>query len=458
MSATQKASQIGALALALALAAGCAGQPARTPVATLAAPSAAPTAAPAAVRPTTAPTPTAAPAAAVVRPTVAPAAPVDVDPPAPTPLPAAVRQQIFTEVWTTIDEHYLDPDFHGVDWGAVRDEFAPRVAAAGTDAAFYEQVGQMVGRLGDNHSRFLPPSAAERQDELTSGREEQVGIGVIALPLADALLIQHVFPGSPAERAGLRPRDRIVTVDGTFYAQRSLQGPEGSTVRLTVARPGEANRDMVIVRRRVEGLIGPDARVLPGDVGYLGITTLWVSDMDRQVSAALAEITAQRPLQGLIVDLRSNPGGWRSVLTGILAHFVQGEVGSFTSRKGDMPLVIEPGATPDLRGTPVVVLIDKTTASYAELIAAVLQHEAGAVVVGAPSAGNTETIYSYELTGGARLWVAQEGFRLRDGTVIEGAGVQPDISVLEDWTRFSEPEDPGINLAVSLITRGTGGK
>lgn len=431
-----------AAATPIVVAAAATGEAARSAIAP-----APPTAAPTVTSLATAPAPTA-----------TPPAPTATALPSPTPLPAELRQQIFTEVWSTIDENYLYPDFRGVDWVAVRDEFAPRVEAAGTDAGFYELIGQMVNRLGDNHSRFLPPSAAEQQDELTSGREEQVGIGVITLPLRDALLIQHVFPDSPAERAGLRPRDRIVTIDGFFYAQRDLQGPEGSEVRLTVVRPGEASRDIVITRRRVEGLIEPTARRLPGEIGYLNITTLWVSDMDQLVSRALAEISGPTRLEGLILDLRSNPGGWRSVLTGILGHFVRGEVGSFTSRKGNLPLTIEGGEGPDLHGIPLVVLIDGGTASYAELIAAVLQRQAGALVVGAPSAGNTETIYSYELTGGARLWVAQEGFRLRDGTVLEGMGVQPDIVMLDDWTRFSEADDPGINLAVQMLTRSAGGK
>jgi C-terminal peptidase prc len=446
-----------AAAIAASLAAcgarSAAQTPTGTPVAVVSAatvlPEEAPTAAVAqVVRPTLAPTSTPQP---VLASTPLPA-------PDPTPLSSTKRQQIFTEVWSTINENYLYADFGGVDWAAVREEFAPRVAAARNDAAFYELLGVMVNQLGDDHSRFLPPRAAQQQDALTSGREEQVGIGVITLPLSDSLLIQHIFPDSPAARAGLRPRDRIVAIDGAFYTQRDIQGPEGSQVRLMVVRPGERSRDLVITRRRVEGRIVPTARRLEGNIGYLSITTLWVNDMDAQVSQALASINGPTPLQGLILDLRSNPGGWRSVLTGILSHFVQGDVGSFTSRKGELPLVIEAGATPDLRGIPLVVLVDAATASYAELIAAVLQRRAGALVIGAPTAGNTETIYSYELTGGARLWVAQEGFVLSDRSDLEGVGVQPDIAQLDDWTRFSEAEDPGISLATQLLTRSAGGK
>lgn len=378
--------------------------------------------------------------------------------PTATPIGASLRRQVFNEVWNTINEKYLYPDFGGVDWAAVRDEFAPRIETAPSDDAFFALLSEMVSRLRDDHSRFLPPSAAQREDIRTSGREAQVGIGVIGLPLSDGLLIQHVFPASPAERAGLRARDRIVAIDGEFYAYGDIQGPVGSQVRLTVVRPGAQSRDIVITRRHVEGRISPTALRLTGDVGYLSVTTLWVADMDQQVSEALRTLIASAPVRGLILDLRSNPGGWRSVMTGILGHFVAGEVGSFTSRTGDTPLVIEPGAVPDLRGIPLVVLVDDTTASYAEVIAAVLQQRAGAVVIGAPTAGNTETIYSYELSGGARLWVAQEGFRLSDGASLEGVGVQPDMLALDDWTRFSLADDPGIGSALKLLNRSAGGQ
>jgi C-terminal peptidase prc len=392
-------------------------------------------------------------------------------PPAPTPSPAAsaatttptrltplMRQQILAEVWTTVNDNYLYADFHGLNWAAVREEFLPLVEQAQSDEEFYRILADMIAQLDDNHSRLLAPSAAQKEDVLSSGRDEQVGIGVIALPLADSLLIQHVFPDSPAARAGLRARDRIVAVDGVFYARADIQGPAGSKVRLTVVRPGEASRDMVLTRRLVEGRITPETRILPGRVGYLEVTTLWVSDMADLTAQSLDQMFQAGELNGLIIDLRRNPGGWRAVLVSLLGHFVHGHVGDFFSRQGDVPLEIDGEAAPDLRGVPLVVLIDGGTASYAELLAGILQREAGAIVIGVPSAGNTETIYSYDLTGGARLWVAQEGFRLRDGHNIEGVGVQPDITLSQDWTRFSEGDDPWILEGLRVIREGFGGK
>jgi carboxyl-terminal processing protease len=376
--------------------------------------------------------------------------------PAPTPLSEDMRQQIFTEVWTTINDNYLYPDFGGVDWLAVREAFAPRIAEARDDEGFYRLLGEMVGRLNDQHSRFLPPRAADKEDALTSGREEHVGIGVKVLPLHDALLIQHVFPGSPADHAGLQARDRIVAIDGALFSNGDIQGPAGSLVRLTIVRPGEASRDVIITRQLVEGRISPVVRRLEGDIAYLGITTLWVGDMDDQVQAALQAMQAERSLRGVIIDLRSNPGGWRDVLVGLLGHFVHGDVGVFVSRQGETPLIIDDTATPDLRDVPLAVLVDQGTASYAEVMAAILQHEANALVIGTTTAGNTETIYSYELTGGGRLWVAQEGFLLSDATDLEGSGLQPGLWLNVDWTRYSEANDPGIREALDMINQAIG--
>ena len=404
-------------------------------------------------RPTQLPTrvPTARPA-----PTQTPA-PTAAAAPSPTAAPLTIeeRRQIFEEVWHTVKEHYLYADFRGVDWDAMHEEYAPRVEVEQSQDAFYADIAEMVARLDDQHSRFLPPAAAQQQDATASGREV-VGIGVVTMPREDGAFIQLVFPDSPADRAGLRPRDRIIAVDGKPYVADygDLQGPAGSTVRLTVVRPGEKPHDVVLMRREVQGHIMPSYRRFPGNIGYVSIPTLWVNDMDEQVSGALTELVAEGRLEGLILDVRSNRGGWSKVLAGILSHFVRGQVGMFFDRHSVRPLVIEPPAGPDLRNLPLVVLVDDATASYAEVLAAILQREQGALVVGTPTAGNTETIYAYTLKDGSRLWLAQEGFRLQDGVNLEGKGVQPDSVVDVDWTRYSEDDDPQLLEALRLLGAG----
>lgn len=398
--------------------------------------------------------PTAAPSAVQfdsIAPTVAPR-------PSPTPdeLVLAERQLIFDEVWLTVRDEYLYPDYRGVDWEALREEYTARIQSDQTRNEFYGSMVELVARLNDNHSRFVPPAAAAQEEVATSGRETRVGIGVAVRAKPDGAFVQLVFPASPADRVGLRPRDRIVAVDGRPYSvtDGDLQGEVGSLVRLSVVRPGGKLRDVVVERQEVQAHILPYYRRFPGDVGYVAIPTLWANDMGEQVSGALTDLVAAGPLRGVIIDVRSNRGGWGEVLNEVLSHFVRGEVGVFFGRDYVRPLVVEPPAGPDLRRLPVVVLVDGDTASYAEVLAAVLQHEAGAPVVGSPSAGNTETIYAHTLRDGSRLWLAQEGFRLPDGTNLEGTGVVPDSVIDTDWTRYSEDDDPQLLEALRILGAG----
>ena len=426
-----------------------------TPLATatqvLPTPTSAPTAVPASPQPAT-PTsrPTAAPTTAPTKP------PPPTAPPIPQALTVAERQQVFNEVWSTVKQHYLYADFRGLDWDAMREEYGPRVDVDQDNEAFYGDMAEMVARLGDHHSRFLPPAAAQAQDATATGYENTVGIGVVTQPKADGAFVQMVFPDSPAARADMRPRDRIIAVDGRPYAASDgdLLGLAGTTVRLNVVRPGEKPRDVVLVRQEVQGRIEPYYRRFPGDIGYVAISTLWVNDMDEQVSGALTELVSDGRLRGLILDVRANGGGWNKVLTGILSHFVRGQVGMFFDQRHVRPLVIPPPAGPDLRGLPLVVLVDGDTASYAELLAAILQREGRALIVGTPTSGNTETIYAYTLKDGSRLWLAQEGFRLQNGTNLEGVGVQPESVVDVDWTHYSEDDDPQLLEALRLLGAG----
>jgi C-terminal peptidase prc len=408
------------------------------------------------VRPTSdpSPVPTARPTA---EPSPAPTlAPQPTAPPTLEPLTQQERRQIFEEVWRTVKQHYLYADFRGVDWDAMRDEYEPRVETDQTQEAFYGDVAEMVARLDDHHSRFLPPAAAQAQDATASGYEVVVGIGVVTQPKLDGAFIQMVFPDSPAARADLRPRDRIIAVDGRPYvaSDGDLQGLAGTSVRLNVVRPGEKPRDVVLARQEIQGRIAPYYRRFPGDIGYVSIPTLWVNDMDEQVSGALTELVADGRLHGLILDVRANGGGWSKVLSGILSHFVRGQVGLFFDQRHVRPLVIEAPAGPDLRGLPLAVLVDNDTASYAELLAAILQRENQGLIVGTPTSGNTETIYAYKLKDGSRLWLAQEGFRLQNGSNLEGKGVQPDSTVDVDWTRYSEDDDPQLLEALRLLGAG----
>jgi len=224
-----------------------------------------------------------------------------------------------------------------------------------------------------------------------------------------------------------------------------------------VESPGRAPREVDIVRDTIGGEIVPTASRLSADpgIGYLVIPDLWTNDMDTLVNDTLRDLLdGPTPLTGLIIDLRGNGGGFRTVLESILGEFVSGEVGTFFNQKEQHPFTIQKGPLFDrLKNVPVVVLVDKGSESYTEVLSAVLQAKGRAKVVGTPSAGNTETIYRYDFDDGSRLWLAEESFKLPDGTNLEGRGVIPDVTISEDWTTYTEENDPDILAALKLLKK-----
>jgi C-terminal peptidase prc len=318
----------------------------------------------------------------------------------------------------------------------------------------------MIYELNDGHSRYESPTSAQEEDALDSGNADYVGVGIISSPNGNAQDVIYVFPNSPAEKAGLTRRDRIVAVDGTPFVDPAkessrVRGPAGTTVVLSVVSPEQPERAVPIVRGRVGGAVVPSSKRLAGDpsLGYLIIPSLSTNDMDKRVEAELNQLISGAPaLKGLIIDMRGNGGGFRTILESILGDFTSGQVGTFFSQTGSYPFTVE--ARPlaaSLKDIPVVLLVDQGTESYAEVFSASLQETGRAKIVGVPSAGNTETIYAYDLDDGSRLWCAQEGFKLLDGTNLEGRGVIPDVTVNVNWTAFTEDDDPQILKAMDIL-------
>ncbi len=380
--------------------------------------------------------------------------------PQPTPTLAAFdsarRAELFDHVWSAVDTHYLYADMGGVDWDAIKQEYLPRALEAPSMPIFYATLTEMVSRLADRHSRFEDPQRAFAQRALASGEDAYFGVGVLTIPVDGGLLVTSVLAESPAAEAGIARRDVVVAVDGrtASHSDARLTGEEGSQVILTLRSPEGAQRTVTLRRRAVVARYLPEAYVLPDTrIGYLLIQSFWPQDTAEASTAALERMLDQQgELDGLIVDVRGNGGGWRTVLEGVLGNFVDGEVGSFFSQTDDYALSVPAGPLRRrLEDVPLVVLVDGETESYAEVFAAVLQSQGRAQVVGLASAGNTETIFAYDFDDGSRLWVAQEAFRLPNGDDLEGRGVLPDRALEVDWTRFSEQHDPHIVAALEML-------
>jgi C-terminal peptidase prc len=430
---------------------------------------------PVAATATTVPSATPAPSAtpepsATLAPSVTPTPSVTAEalPPTPTyvPIAASERQAIFDQVWTLVRDRYVYPDYRGLDWGALRDEFAPRVAAAEDSEAFYGLLHELIERLGDQHSRFESPrEVAEEQAEFR-GDLRYAGIGAEVRSVPEGGLIVKLARGGPAEEAGLHPRDLIVAIGGIPFTDTAHFGPDGpigavrgasgSPVLLTVRSPGGVSRDLTLTRRAIssDAFVRVEAFLLPGTrVGLLRMDTFFAEDIDRRARAELGRLIEGGPLDGLIVDVRENGGGRLDLLLNTIGLFADGgTIGTSSGRTSSNRMRVPRGeALPELAETPIVVLLSEETASAAEMFAAGMRALGRARIVGVASSGNLENLVPHDMEDGSRLWLAELTFRLPDGTMLEGHGVQPDRVVEAEWWRYAPVDDPQVRAALKEL-------
>jgi carboxyl-terminal processing protease len=397
-----------------------------------------------------------------------PDATVEPLPPTPTfaPLALSERKTIFDRVWTLVRDRYVYTDYRGLDWGAIRDKFAPRVVAAESPEAFYDLLREMIEQLGDQHSRFESPrEVAEEQAEFR-GDLRYAGIGAEVRSAPEGGLIVKLARGGPAEEAGLHPRDLILAVGDIPFTDTARFGPggplsavrgaPGSLVRLTVRSPSGASRDLTLTRRAIssDAFVQVEGQLLPGArIGLLRIDTFFVEEIDQRVREELKRLTANGPLDGLIVDVRDNGGGRIDLMLDTIGLFADGgTIGSSRGRNTSSQMRVPRGdVLPQLAETPIVVLVDAETASAAEMFAAGMRTLGRARIVGMTSSGNVENLVPHDLMDGSRLWLAELTFRLTDGRALEGSGVRPDRVIEAEWWRYAPENDPQIRAAIEEL-------
>jgi carboxyl-terminal processing protease len=422
------------------------------------------------------------------------------------------RRESFDLVWQTVKENHFDPKFGGVDWDAVRAEFAPRAAGADTDRELHALLQQMLNRLGRSHFNIIPPEAipsTEPEEDLKDGEAEDethgveesrrkgslraaeqltYGIGIDLRVVGGVAVVTRVEPGSTAARAGLRTGHVLRSIDGQPLSEilRTLKlvavyepaarnqipseiivgyvnGPPGTSVRLTFLDGRNRVRRALVPRERLKGELVPFFQALPaqfvefesarlrGGVGYVRFN-LFAAPVLEKFCAALHSM---QDAPGLVLDLRGNRGGLLGLVYGLggLLETRPVSFGVMRTRAGWHDLAVVPQKN-GYRG-PLVVLIDAETQSAAEIFAGGLQASGRAAVVGQRSAGATLPSAAKELPTGAILQYAFADFVASDGRPIEGVGVEPNLSVKLNRRRLLAGRDPQLEAALDAIeTKG----
>ena len=307
-----------------------------------------------------------------------------------------------------------------------------------------EMTAAAVGGL-DEYSAFLTNGQLDDLYAQIEGRF--VGLGVELRSASDGLLVVHVIPGSPAERAGVRAGDHVVGVGsrslagmGVDEAAHLLQGPEGSLVTLAIVRPpvGEpsggggppAARAVTVRREHVEVPSVEVARMVDqaGGVAYVKVASFQKTTA-KDLEAALLRLDAAG-MRSLVVDLRGNPGGLLSAAVDVADLFIeQGLVVATRGRSPDEDFNYSAGRLRTWR-VPLVVLIDGDSASSSEIFAGAIRDHRRGTIVGSRSygKGSIQGIFPLETAGvGMRLTTAQ--FFSPRGLAYSRIGVEPDLPV-----------------------------
>jgi len=384
----------------------------------------------------------------------------------PTITPSPFHFRVFEDLWQVVNDNYLYRDFNGQDWDSIRVEYRARIEEGLTDDDFYAAMEEMIFRLNDDHSAFLNPEDAAQEDSEFSGENNFVGIGILttAIPERDRIAIILTFPGSPAEQAGLRPHDSILEADGVpvldenGFRRDLLRGPAGTQVTLTVQSPGEAPRQVNVIRNQVNGpvpvfytwLESPNG----GKIGYILLTTFADETTDDQVAEAIQQLSQDTPLDGLILDNRYNSGGADNVARGVLSYFTSGVLGYFVDRDQIQRSMEVVGNDRYASSTlPLVVLIGRDTVSFGEIFSGVLRDSGKAYLIGEQTEGNIELLWGYDFEDGSRAWIAKETFRPANNPEQdwEVEGITPDEIITSNWDEVTLKSDPLIQAALDYL-------
>lgn len=341
-------------------------------------------------------------------------------------------------------------------WEIVQEDFDGQLPPE--DELTHAVIRGLLDSLDDDYTRFTPPAAAELVRERMEGTFE--GIGAFVQENDEGLTeIVRPMDGQPADLAGLQAGDVIIGVDGESMLDRTLdevialiRGPEGTDVTLTIRREGVEPFDVTITRAFIEIPI-VESEMLEEGVAYVHLTS-FSANAEEQLAEAVEELLAQNP-EGLILDLRDNPGGFLDQSIAVADLFLpEGVVLYERSRTQDDINEVYRSETGDLaEEIPLAVLINAGSASAAEIVAGAIRDRDRGALIGETTFGKGSVQLTHTLSDGSELRVTIARWYLPSNESIGGNGIDPDISV-------ATPEDLGgendgqLQEAIEFLTNG----
>ena len=319
--------------------------------------------------------------------------------------------QRFVQVYQAIKQAYVEP----VD-----------------DKELMQSAVRGLVRSLDPHSVYFDRDAADTFDERSRGNYSGIGVEV---QTEDDGTIRIIAPidGSPAKAAGIRPGDLVIAIDGQLLTDRKddaevdMRGPEGTEVALTIVRKGVKDPIKLKVKRETIRIASVRSRMLEPGYGYVRISS-FQADTANDFERSIKDLTVKGKFKGLVIDLRSNPGGLLNTAVQIADDLL--ESGRIVSTRGrlarnDISFDATPG---DLtQGAKVVVLVDVGSASASEVLAGALKDHKRAQIVGSRTFGKGSVQAVMPLANGDSVKLTTARYFTPNGASIQALGIAPDI-------------------------------
>lgn len=370
------------------------------------------------------------------------------------------EQKLFSQAWRIVSQSYIDDSFNHQNWWQLREKVLQK--RLDNRDVTYSAIKNMLESLDDPFTRFLTPNQYRSLQVNTSGELSGVGLQIALDPETGELAVVAPIAGSPAEQAGIQPRDRILEIDGMLTSQLTLdeaasrmRGATGTKVTLKIQGKDGEPKSIELVRDRIA--LNPVYAVLDSSqnntpIGYIRLTQ-FSANAPSELASAIAQLEEQGA-QGYILDLRNNPGGLLQAGIEIARFWLdQGTVVYTVNRQGTLGSFEAYG--PALTEDPLIVLVNQGTASASEILAGALQDNGRAKLVGEKTFGKGLIQSLFDLTDGSGLAVTVAKYETPKHRDINKLGIQPDLEVSLDPITLNQvgtAADEQYQVAVKLLT------
>lgn len=370
---------------------------------------------------------------------------------------SATPYELYDNVWSLINKKYYDPTDNCQDWSRWRYRYEHKLK---TKEDAYVAIETMLASLDDPYTRFLDPKEFSEENQSIKGSLKGIGtqIGirdgqlVIIAPLED----------SPAERAGLLADDAILEINGESTkgisidsAADKIRGEKGTTVKLLIQRNGVPNKLYSIVRDEIEvksvSTKPPFETEIPEDIKYIRLSSFISKNAAGEIETILND---SNKVRGYIIDLRSNPGGLLTNAIYISDMLLKGGVIVSTVDRDSYKSTTR-ARMHQVTDKPIVVLINKGSASASEILSGALKDNSRATIVGEQSFGKGLVQEINKLPDEAGINITIQRYLTPSGTDIHKKGITPDIVVELKKENVDAKDDVQLKEAIKILKEMT---